>query len=261
MDANAPTRQKVTSRTRHILFIDESGGHDLKFVDPNYPVFVLVGLLVGEAYYAKTLVPRVKALKAANGFARSVVLHSSSIRRHEEPFQSLNDAARRVQFYEALNCVFQTGRFRIYGVVIDKMRLSQRFLVSPNPYDISLSQLLSLTCGAPETPTINRPSISRIVAESRGRREDKQLQAEYQRFRRHGLWSYGAKGVQSRRPRTVGRVFPSRIDFVRKSRVVCGLELADLAAYPIGRAYVRGETENPAYQAVASRIRALVPFP
>ncbi len=36
----------VTRLTRHLLYIDESGGHDLAHVDSNWPIFVLVGLLV-----------------------------------------------------------------------------------------------------------------------------------------------------------------------------------------------------------------------
>ena len=131
----------------------------------------------------------------------------------------------------------------------------------PNPYDVSLSQLLSLTCGASATPSVWRPKVARIVAEGRGGREDKQLQTEYQRFRGSGLSSYGADGLQNRRAQTVARVFPGRIDSVRKNKVVTGLELADLAAYPLGRAYVNDEWSNPAYLAVATKLRGFVAFP
>jgi len=40
------------ARTRYLLFLDESGTHDMKFVDPNFPAFVLAGLLVGETLAA-----------------------------------------------------------------------------------------------------------------------------------------------------------------------------------------------------------------
>ena len=247
--------------TRHLLYIDESGGHDMEHVDPNYPVFVLLGLLVGEKYYARTLVPRVKAVKEQNGLDRGVLLHSSSIRRQEREFAALSDVSRRNRFYESLNKMFRTSRIRIYAVVIDKRRLKERYILPPDPYDVSLSQLLSLTCGPPGTPTVWRPNVDRIVAESRGRREDKQLQNHYQHFRALGLSSYGADGVQSRRAQTVDRVFPVRIDFVGKSKVVTGLELADLAAYPLGRAYVNKDWSNPAYLAVATKVRGFVAFP
>ena len=72
--------------TQYLLFIDESGSHDMQNVDPKWPVFVLVGLLVGEKYYAKTFVRRVRALKQRHGLSTSAVLHSRDIRRLGRPF-------------------------------------------------------------------------------------------------------------------------------------------------------------------------------
>ena len=222
---------------------------------------MLVGLLVGETYYAKTLVPRIKEFKAAHGLPTGVVLHSREIRRWEGPFEFLEDARLRQAFYEDLNRLWASLRVRLYAVVVDKDRLARRWIFSPNPYDVSLSQLLSLMCGPPGTPGLRRPNVVKIIAERRGKVEDKQLQAEYQGFRRVGLPSYGAASVQTRRPGTVERVFPSKIDFAAKARGVAGLELVDLAAYPIGRAFVNRDWENPAYRALAPRIRVILRYP
>lgn len=250
------------SPTRHLLFLDESGTHDMRRVDPNWPVFVLVGLLVGEKYYQQVLVRRVRQLKLSHGLPTETVLHSRDIRRCEGPFAFLTQSDEVKQaFYEDINRLVSELRIRLYSVVIDKRRLQSRFRVPVNPYDVSLSQLLSLVCGPPGIPTVWRPNVVRIMAESRGRREDKQLQHEYQGFRRSGLGSYGAPAVQDRLPVTVQRVFPQRVDFVVKSRVVAGLELADLAAYPIGRAVVNVAWDNPAYLVVARKLKELVIFP
>jgi hypothetical protein len=234
----------------------------MQCVDPNWPVFVLIGLLVGETYYQKTLVPRVKQLKIKHQLAPHTVLHSREIRRCEGDFAFLaRFPERKGTFYQDINQLFMTLRIRLFCVVIDKQKLRSRFLVPVSPYDVSLSQLLSLVCGPPGTPSPNRPNVTRIIAESRGRRPDKGLQHEYQRFRRIGLGSYGAPEVQNRKPRTVQRVFPERVDFVRKRKVVAGLELADLAAYPIGRGMVSGNWDNPAYQVVSCKLKELVVFP
>ena len=100
----------MNARTRHHLYIDESGTHDMKHVDPNWPVFVLVGLLVGETYYAKTLVPRVKQLKRCHALPLDAVLHSRDIRRWEGPFGFLKDPVRRQAFYEDLNVLYGSLR-------------------------------------------------------------------------------------------------------------------------------------------------------
>jgi hypothetical protein len=78
---------------------------------------------------------------------------------------------------------------------------------------------------------------------------------------RSGLWSYGAPDVQDRRAATVTRLFPERLDFAGKTASVAGLELTDLAAYPIGRAFVNRDWNHPAYQILAPKVKALVPFP
>jgi hypothetical protein len=233
----------------------------MRNVDPGWPVFVLVGLLVGEGYYAKTLVPRVKAFKARHDLPAGSVLHSRDIRRWEGRFAFLSDASMRESFYEDLNALVRGLRMRMFSVGIHKGRLRERLLVPVNPYHVSLSQLLSVVCGPPGIPSGWRPSVVRIVAESRGKREDKQLQNEYQALRKVGLSSYGSAEVRSRLPGTVRRVFPERVEFVAKSKVVAGLELADLAAYPFAAAIVHQDWENPAYRVIATKLRSAVIWP
>lgn len=228
-------------------------------LDPNWPVFVIVGVLVGEKYYQRTLVPRIKDFKKRHDIPLKASLHSKDIRRCENDFQFLMDPAKKSRFYAEWNELFLSLRIRIYAVVVDKRRLRERFLVPLNPYDVSLSQLLSIICGA--GGPMRKPEITQIIAESRGRVEDKELQAEYQSYRRYGLFNYGSEGVSNREASTVNRVFPGRVDFLRKAAVVAGLELADLAAYPIGRAVVNNDSSNPALAVVKSKLRGLVLSP
>jgi len=201
----------------------------MEHVASDFPVFVLVGLLVGESYYARTLVPRTKQLKRHHLGTTDVPLHSRDIRRFQGPFTFLKTSPERKNaFHKAIGDLFLKSRIRIYAVAIDKKRLREQSLVPLNPYDVSLSQLLSVVCGPPRIVGPSRPSISRIIAESRGRKEE--LQREYQGFRQRGLHSYGSPDVQRRLPTTVQNLFPLRVDFARKSDLVAGLELSDLAA-------------------------------
>lgn len=226
-----------------------------------WPVFVLVGVLVGERHYAKRVVPAVQRLKQDYGLPPDVPLHSRAIRRWDPPFDFLRDTDVKQAFYTDISSLFTRLQLRLFSVVIDKRRLASRYLLA-SPYDISISQLLSLVCGSPGMPAPWRPNVARIVAESRGRREDKELQREFQAFRQRGLHNYGAEGVSRRTASTVNAVYPDKIRFLRKSLVVAGLELADLAAYPIGRAAVDNNWDNPAYLVLATRLGApVVLFP
>ena len=234
----------------------------MRYVDPQFPVFVLMGLLVGELYYARTLVPRVKELKRQYLSDPTALLHSRDIRRCEGVFSFLRDSGpRKDSFYLAINQLFLNSRIRLLAVAIDKQRLQGHSLIPLNPYNVSPSQLLSLVCGPPRAVGASRPQISAIIAESRGGREDKELQHEFQQLRRTGLESYGAPDVQDRRPGTVQHLFPSRIDFARKSLAISGLELADLAAYPVARAVMANDWSNPSAAVVITKLRALIRFP
>ncbi len=245
----------VKSASKYLCFIDECGTHDMKNIQSDFPVFTLVGLLVGEKYYQKTLVPRVKAFKTRHFGDQEIILHSRDIRRLDRRFSVLKtDSARKEAFYNELNELITSARIRFYAVVIDKQQLLQRFIFPMNPYDVSLHQLISLICGPPGILGVKRPRVQRIIAESRGRDADHDLQNEYIRIRDYGAKSHGAK-VQNRQGTTIQNLFPSKIHFVKKSRNIIGLQLADLAAYPISRAIVNGNWDNPSAQVIASKLK------
>lgn len=223
-------------------------------------MFVLMGLLVGETYYAKTLVPRVKALKRRHFADPGIILHSYDIRRYVGPFRLLRESKQRsLAFYDDLNSLFLQSRIRLFAIAIDKRRLRERFLSPLNPYNVSLSQILSLVC-APAA--VYQPRVNAITAESRGKVEDRQLQAEYQSLLASGLSNYGAGDVSNRGATVAQRLLPTRISFVRKRVGVTGLELADLAAYPVARAVQNGDwTKLPAPIIAQKLARRLILFP
>jgi hypothetical protein len=95
----------------------------------------------------------------------------------------------------------------------------------------------------------------------RGKAPDKLLEAEYVKFHGAGLWNYGERRIQNRKAGTVWRLFPDRIDFRGKNDGGVGLELADLAAYPIARAIISGDWSRPDARVVGAKLEALAPFP
>jgi len=46
-----------------ILFLDESSSHNLSVIDPQYPVFVLGGVIVDEAYAEGELTDSIQQIK------------------------------------------------------------------------------------------------------------------------------------------------------------------------------------------------------
>ena len=46
-----------------VLFLDKSGGHSLSLIDPQYPLFVLGGVVMEQAYSEGPLVAELNAFK------------------------------------------------------------------------------------------------------------------------------------------------------------------------------------------------------
>jgi Protein of unknown function (DUF3800) len=254
--------QRAGVRTSYLLFLDESGTHDLKRIDPAFPVFVLLGVLVGERYYEKTLSRRLRELKFAHLDDPFAVLHSSDLRRRQGIFSRFRSDQQGFELFQAaIGELFSRSRMSLFAIVVSKEQLVQRSMFPENPYDISLNLLLSVVLGEAGAIGSRRPLISRIIAESRGRREDRELQTEYQKFRQDGLQNYGLMRVQARAPATVNRLMPDRIEFAGKDRGIQGLELADLAAYPLARAAHRGDWQRRDLQSLLPKIKQLLYFP
>jgi hypothetical protein len=231
-------------------------------IDPAFPVFVLVGVLVAQIYYSKTVVPRVRSFKQHVCSNPNIVLHSRDIRRRCGQFAFLGESQEKWhQFGNAMNDLYSGLRVRLFASVIYKTALKNRFISVVNPYEVSISHLMSLVCGTPGLPGPWRPELARVIAEGRGKLPDKLLQAEYARFRNAGLWNYGERRIQNRRPVTIRRLFPGRIEFRGKDDYEIGLELADLAAYPIARAIINGEWSRQDLKVVGTKLEALAPFP
>ncbi|MHA1538479.1 MAG: DUF3800 domain-containing protein [Alphaproteobacteria bacterium] len=87
-------------------------------------------------------------------------------------------------------------------------------------------------------PDSNR--TTHIVFESRGKREDDQLELEFRRIC-DGDNRWGA--------------LPFRIRFAAKAVNSAGLQLADLTAHPIGRYIMNPEQANRAYEIIEQKFR------
>ena len=85
------------------LFLDESGDHNLQLIDPQYPLFVLGGVIVDGAYAEGELVMRLNDFKREMFGREDLILHTADLTRNRNGFERLKDHAFRQVFYEGLN--------------------------------------------------------------------------------------------------------------------------------------------------------------
>lgn len=228
------------------LYVDESGDHGLAKIDPQFPVFVLCGILVSRSEY-ETLRYLMNQLKIRFWQRKDVIFHSHEVRRQTGPFAQLQAKSQRLAFYEAFNELVQQAPYAPIAVAIDKNAYVAQFgRLTDSPYEIALSALVEqaiLVLSARPGP----PAQLTFVLEMRGGTQDKELRQHFQQ-----LLSRGTGGLT---PAHVA-VHAPELKFRSKRDNLNGHQLADLLAYPIARYLINPTAENLAFDVLNPRLKA-----
>lgn len=224
----------------YTVFVDESGDHHLKSIDPHYPIFVLTFCLFPNRGYEARVVPAVCAFKTRYFGRDDVILHEYDIRKTRGPFAILQNAETREAFMADLTRLVTEAPFRLVASAILKRELVKRYPIPISPYYLGMSfglerlawSLMSHGCAGGQT---------RIIFERRGRKEDDELAKEFHRV---------CEGANM-----VGKRLPFQIEFQRKQDNAAGLQIADLLARPIGRKQLDPKQPNRAYDALEPKFR------
>jgi hypothetical protein len=239
---DATTTRSKTSPKKFVLFMDESGDHNLRSVDPNFPVFCLAGCAFETSYYHGVVRPRMHAFKLRFWDNTEVILHSRDIRKHKGAFSFLGDKTKRDEFYQACNELIRGLEFTILAVVILKTPHIQVYGDrARHPYHLSLEFILERY-----SQLIRRRGLwSRgyVLAESRGNCEDGLLKEEYWRLDRVGTPYQDLSNLTG-------------IWMEKKEQNIAGLQIADMVAYPIAAKVLRPDVEQPAFDVLRPKIDA-----
>jgi len=221
----------------YIIFVDESGDHSLEVVNPAYPLFVLAFCIVRKEDYTNRVVPSFQKLKFATFGHDMTVLHSRDIRKEHGEFVILRNLEKREAFLAGMSETIANAPFTLTVSAIDKPRHIAKYKNPYNPYHLSLRFCLEraydflIAMGQTNRRTY-------VIAESRGKVEDKHLELEFLRIgEENDHWNHDFKLL-----------------FAPKSCNSIGLQLADLAAYPVGRHVLRPEQSNRAFEVVERKL-------
>ena len=126
-----------------VMFLDESGDHSLLAVDPEYPIFVLGGVILQADYATGELSERVSAFKRELFGRDDLILHTADIVRNRNGFEALEDRMFRLAFFEKLNALMRDLEFTVVACAIKKDSHLQRYgLGAMDPYILSLDILV-----------------------------------------------------------------------------------------------------------------------
>jgi hypothetical protein len=143
------------------------------------------------------------------------------------------------QVVPVLQQIVELAPFTVVAAVIDKAKLKSQYARPDNPYHLAVGfclERLKYFLSDAKVP----PGRVYVVFESRGHREDAELELEFRR-----VCASNFSGSQ----------FPFEPVFAGKGSNSTGLQLADLIARPIGRHVLRPEQPNRAYDIIEKKLR------
>lgn len=225
-----------------ILFLDESGDHNLSVIDPSYPLFVLGGVIMEEAYAREVLTPRLSDFKRALFGRDDLILHTADITRNRNGFERLKDSGFRTEFYDRLNALMRDLVYSVVACAIRKDEHLARYgMAALDPYLMSLDILVERFCM--DVGDVEDGGL--IVTERRGPTLDHELELAWLNLKIQGTRFMRAKQVERR---------IQSLNLKSKAANVAGLQLADLVVTPIGRK-VLGKPVKDDYAIVESKFR------
>jgi hypothetical protein len=241
----------------NIVFLDEAGSLNLELRDEAFPLFALTMLVVDREYYARTIIPAIVELKLKYFDHDAVILHSRDIRKAQHAFGILTNPDLRQAFTADLTALMRDLNYRWITTVIRLQHHRERYGASAeNPYDLALTLCLERLLPLLED---DKQTEVTLVAEARGRREDKELELVFLRTVNDGT-SY----VPSERFRAV----KFKLVFAEKCTNVIGNQMADLICYPVARHVLAPEKPNLPYDVLGPKmyrgrgmVRGLKVFP
>ena|SRR3989338_4003832 len=205
-----------------ILFLDESGDHNLNFLDPNYPVFVLAGCIMSQQAHDEILTPLVKTFKQRVFDSERVILHYVDYTRNQNGFEQMSGALFRENFYRQLNGIIAETDFTLVGCIIDKKKHKEKYkALAIDPYTLSLEIVVERFVKVLEY----HDETGFIVAESRGQQLDNELNLAFLDLKIRGTKFLRPKEIVDR----IGGFY-----IRKKEEDVAGLQLVDSLVTPIG---------------------------
>ena len=212
--------------TKYRMYVDETGNSDLKHTDdPNHRFLGLTGVIVDLAHVRETVHPEMESLKAryfGSHPDEPVILHRKELVNRWGPFVSLRDGETRRAFDDDLLRRLREWDYSVVTVCLDKKKHAETYGGWNNdPYHYCMGILLELF----NSWLRRRNAKGDVMAESRGKKEDRRLKKEFR-----NLWTCGTDKVN---PEKFQSSLTSRdLKIKLKKDNITGLQLADLIANP-----------------------------
>ncbi len=218
--------------SEYVVYVDESGDHGLKTIDPCYPIFVLAFCIFKKSDYVQSAVPLLQQFKFEHFGHDQIILHETDIRKDRGDFTFLSSKQMKNEFLNQLTSIIHKTPFLIICTVIKKEQYRERYTTPENPYHIALRFGLERIAHFLPKPI----KSLHIVVEKRGKVEDDELELEFRRICSGNNYMH--------------QPLPFELVFADKKSNSAGLQLADIVARPIGLNILKPNQPNRAFEII-----------
>lgn len=206
-----------------ILFLDESGDHNLTAIDPQHPIFVLGGIIADENYAFQEMTQKLNRFKEEIFGTKKITLHTADFTRQKNGFERMKEKDFCEKFYSRLNQLISELDIKIICCAIKKEQHMERYgMDAIDPYHLSLNVLVERFCFELEESS----SSGKIIAEARDAVLDRQLDLAWLNLKVSGTHFKQAVEINNRIDSLVLK---------RKEDALAGLEIADAIVTPVAR--------------------------
>jgi hypothetical protein len=232
---------KLPEYSDYLVFVDESGDHNLEnLVNNQYPVFVLAFCIIKMCDYVNQVVPKIQTLKLNYWGQENIIFHENDLRKDKESFVFFRGKQEiKTAFLNELNNLMLILPYTLIPVVIDKVRLIQKYPSTWNPYETALY----LGMERLNTFLIKNKQVGKkqlVQFESRGKKEDNTLDLEFRKIiNNENQW--GCYNIDFKK-------LNYHPVFIKKEANITGIQIADLIARPFGLHYLKPEQNNRAVE-------------
>jgi len=211
---------------KYRLYIDESGTHSYKRLGSIKERYIaLIGIIISKSHNESFITPKIEELRDI--FVIDVdfkpIFHYTDIVSKRLWFNKLNDADIEKDFNQKYLTLFRDGDYKICCVVLDKKTHKDKYGSSAMyPYHYCLNVLLERYVRFLE----GKSARGDVIAEARGKKEDRLLKSEFERFYQNGTHQLKSVVVQK-------YITSPNLKIKTKESRIAGLEMADLLATPM----------------------------
>ncbi len=210
---------------KKILFLDESGDHNLAITDPQHPIFVLGGVVASESYALGEMTDRLNNFKQELFGTTKITLHTADFTRQKNGFERMKEREFCEKFYDKLNKLIAELDIVILACAIKKEHhLAKYGIDALDPYHLSLRVLVERFCF--ELKEESSSGSGKIIAEGREAILDRKLDLAWLELKISGTNFIQAIDINKKIDNLIIK---------KKNDGLAGLEIADAIVTPIAR--------------------------